>query len=271
MPVDAQQPQPLTLDEVLFRANEAVVAYLKELSSVVAEEQYEQRVMRQDGSVKRTRSMKSDYLLVRLPDDDAWMGFRDVMEVDGVAVGDRQQRLYKLFLESPGAAFSHARTIANESARYNIGAIQRNVNVPTIPLVFLHPINQHRFYFEKAGEEDIDGTPAWMIRYTEHVRPTLVRSGRMDIFARGTFWVDPVTGRVLKTELTLGDANMAARSTIVVKYRTDQALGTRVPVEMEERYDNPREKRADRIDARATYTNFRRFEVRTQETIRPPR
>ncbi len=268
--VVARQGRALTLDEVLFRANMAIIAYLKEFSSVVAQEQYEQRVVRPDGSVKRMRVTTSDYLLVRVPEDDSWMGFRDVIEVDGAAVGDRQERLYKLFLESPRVAMTEARKIANESARYNIGEIARNVNIPTMPLLFLHPLNQHRFYFEKTGEEDLGGPRVWAVRYTEHVRPTLVRSGRMDIFARGTMWIDPASGRVLKTELMLGDANTPVRTTILVTYRHDAVLGTFVPVVMEEQYDDPRNPRADRILARAAYAHFRRFEVRTQESIRPP-
>lgn len=263
--------QPLTLDELLFRANEAVTAYEKQFSSVVAEERYIQRVVRSDGGLERARTLVSDYLMIRLPGQDSWMGFRDVFEVDGKPVRDREVRLQKLFLEGLGEAMGQVAKIARESARYNIGDVQRTINLPTLPLIFLHALNQHRFYFEKAGEERVGDVQAWIVAYSEHVRPTLVRAGRGDIFARGRFWIETAGGRVIRSELILGDNNTQVRSTITVNYRPDQTLGLWVPTDMTEVYQNPRRPEADRIEATATYANFRRFQVKTEETIRPPK
>ena len=52
----------------------------------------------------RHRDLRSDFLLVKSPDTLALVPFRDVIEVDGIPVGDRQQRLAKLFLELARAA-----------------------------------------------------------------------------------------------------------------------------------------------------------------------
>lgn len=259
--------QSLDLEEVLFRANEAVVAYEKQFSSVVAQERYVQRIVRPDGTVARERVTISDFLLVRPPGAETWLGFRDVLEVDGKPVADRQKRLEQLFLEAPDQAFDRARRIAAESARYNIGRIQRTINVPILSLLFLHVLNRHRFHFEKIGEEPVDGIPTWVIRYSEHARPTIVRAGGGDVFARGTFWIDPASGQVVKSVVILGDGLIGARSTITVSFRPDQKLGVWVPAEMDEVYDNPRNPREEQIHARATYSNFRRFHVRTEERL----
>jgi len=260
--------QPLTLGEVLFRANEYVVAYQKAFASVVAEERYLQRLVEGE-EVRRTRDLRSDFLLIKVPDGDEWIGFRDVFEADGKPVRDRQERLEKLFL-SPNA-LDQARRIADESARYNLGSVRRNINVPMLSLLFLHPLHQHRFNFEKIAEETVEGVPTWVLRYSEHVRPTLVRAGRGDVFARGRFWLDPANGRVVRSELILGDLTSTIRSTITVTYRPDEKLGVWVPHHMEEIYDNPRDPADERIESDATYSNFRRFDVRVDEKITVPK
>lgn len=260
-------PQMLTLDEVLFRANEAVVAYEKHFSNVVAEERYVQRLVDRDGKVERERVTLSDFLLIRLPGAENWNGFRDVLEVDGKPIGDRQARLEKLFLESPRDAFERAKELADDSARYNIGRVPRRVTVPTLAILVLHSLNQHRFHFEKIGEERVGETQTWAIRYAEHLRPTIVRSGGVELFARGTLWIDPDSGRLARSVMILGDLNTPLQSTITVTYQPDAALGLWVPVEMEELYDNPRDPEDQQVHAVATYSNFRQFQVGPMDEI----
>jgi hypothetical protein len=262
--------QPLTLAEILFRANQYVVRYEKDLSAVVSEERYTQRIVGRHG-VKRTRELASDVLMIRTPAGENWMGFRDVFQVDGKTLGDRQDRLQKLFVDGGGIGLDQARKIADESARFNIGDIQRNFNVPTLPLEFLNPLNQHRFYFEKIDEETIEGTLTWAVRYTEHVRPTFVRTQVGDLFARGTLWIEPAEGRVVRTELTVGDFRTNVRSTLTVTYRRDDRLGLWVPAEMAEVYERTRDTGADTIRCEATYSRFRRFTVQVDEKVAPPK
>ena len=263
--------QGLTLDEVLFRAGDELIAYEKAFGSIVAEETYTQQILDASGKVKRSRRLVSDFLLVHEPEDDIWIGFRDVFEVDGKPVRDRQQRLEDLFVQAPKNAIAQAQKIAQESARYNIGDVERTVNIPTIALVFVHPLNQYRFYFEKMGDERVEAVDAWVVRFTEHVRPTLIRAGSGDVFARGTVWIDPQSGRVLRYQLLLGDLNSNVRSDITVAFRFDERLKVWTPSDMQERYDNPRRRAEDRIEGRATYSNFRRFEVKVDESIQIPK
>src|SRR5258708_2584216 len=102
----AQEP---SLDAVLKRAGAYVVEFQRQLSGVVAEEEYIQDARpaassasgpfaaRQAGML-RHRELKSDLLLVRPAGLDRWMQFRDVFEVDGQPLRDRTERLMKLFL-----------------------------------------------------------------------------------------------------------------------------------------------------------------------------
>ena len=272
--------QALTVDELLFRANESVIGFEQLFSTAVTEEQYVQRIVRADGTVVRERRVRSDLLLILLPGADRWLGFRDVFEVEGEPVRDRDQRLQNLFLgesvsphrwvSRPGPAIDQARAISRESARYNIGDVTRTINLPTVALGFLHPLTQHRFMFEKIGEESIGGRPVWVTRYSEHVQPTIVQSQGGDMFAYGRFWLDVDTGQALRTEVILGDGASNIRSTITVEFRRDESLDTWVPDTMVELYDNPSNPREDRIEATATYSNFRQFGV-TTETLAVPR
>ncbi len=261
----------VTVEDVLFRASQSLLEFEKVFSNVVAEEIYGQQVVNSSGEVRRTRQLVSDFLLVRPPGADNWFGFRDVFEVDGKLVRDRQKRLRRLFLDSPDDAMEHAIRIAEESSRYNIGGVQRNINLPTMALAVLHPLNQYRFFFEKTGEDVIDGTPAWIVRFAEHSSPTLVGAGRGDIYTRGSVWLDPEDGRLLYSDLMIGDVNSNVRSRITVKYRLEGRLGVWVPSEMHEVYDRPQRRNAPRIEGEASYSNFRTFEVQVDEIIEVPK
>ena len=70
-------------------------------------------------------------------------------------------------------------------------------------------------------------------------------------------WIDPVDGRVVRTEVRTGGKHSALRSEITVRYRLNAELGIWVPRDMKERY-----KIGDgQIEATAKYSNFQQFQV----------
>jgi hypothetical protein len=95
------------------------------------------------------------------------------------------------------------------------------------------------------------------VEFTEVRRPAIVKGRSGDVPLRGTFWVDPANGRVLRTRIEGGDRLSAVQFHVEVNYAPDARLGLLVPVEMKERYDGLDE----RVDRKATYGNYRRFEV----------
>jgi hypothetical protein len=271
------------LDELLTRAGAYVESFQRSFGSVVAEERYEQAIRRVPGS--NTTSVQrggggpietvlvSDFLLVQVP-GEGWLPFRDVFERDGKQVRDRQERLAALFLNgSSRTAFDQARAIMDEGARYNIGNVSRNINVPTLALPFLLAENRKRFSFKldsrpgrrsatrEGGDED---NPGAVIEFRETSRPTFISTtGARDLPVNGRFWVDERDGTVLQTELHAVDTSVEAH--IVVTYEPDPGTGIRVPVRMEERYRRSR----DPLEVRgvATYSRFRRFQVSTSEEL----
>ena len=281
------------LPKVLERTAAYVVEYGQAMSLVVSAEHYSQWVENPGWHPGEPRILESEYLIVRVDDD--WLGFRDVHTVDGKEVADRQDRLQTLFLRSPGTALVDARRIADESARYNVGAIQRNLNTPTMALYFLQARNQIRFKFEKKGQDVIGGVAVWKVHFKETQRPTIVKtSSGKDMPVSGTFWIDPDTGRVLKTNMAIElDTRVGVTSNLVdddtprrrggpavervqssasvtVTYKQEPRLGLLVPAEMLETYEGPRlngmsnTTGTTKINCRATYSDFRRFQTTTR-------
>ena len=68
--------------------------------------------------------------------------------------------------------------ITLESARYNLGALQRTINTPILSLVFLQLDTQSRFRFTLGKRDPSDGENVWIVDYKEEARPTLVKGAR---------------------------------------------------------------------------------------------
>ena len=263
--VSAQAPLPL--ETVVGRAFDYVERFQRDFGSMVAEERYEQ-VLRQASGFARgdtRRVLRSDFLLVNVP-GQGWTPFRDVFEVDGREVRDRQDRLTTLFLGgTTDSALDQARRIMDESARYNIGVGTRNINVPTLALMFLSPdVRGGMRFTEGRADRAADGR---VIEFTEARRPTVITTtGGRDLPARGRIWVDEATGTVTRTELQAEDTGVEA--VVTVAFQRDEALGMWVPRRMEDRF----RRRGDTAEVRgvATYTRFRRFQVSTSEDIATP-
>src|SRR5262249_42728707 len=129
--------------------------------------------------------------------------FRDVFEVDGRPVRDRDERLTRLFLNPSQKSQSQVEAIVAEGARYNIGRIARTMNTPMLPLQFLAANDQHNFSFKRAVDtkpflvaksETASGPfavpeDAWVIEYRETAKETVIHSqqGR-SIVSYGRFW-----------------------------------------------------------------------------------
>ncbi|MGH3117387.1 MAG: hypothetical protein ACRD09_10220 [Vicinamibacterales bacterium] len=264
-----------TLEEVLSRAGSYVLRFERAIPSVVAEEHYQQRlvmpVQQQSFGGRGTRpedqhqrrELKSDFLMVRSQETDLWIPFRDVFEVDGKPVRAREERLTKLLVDDSGSAYDRAWRLTEEGARYNLGPVQRTVNVPTQALQFLLPFNQLKSVFRKTGVDRIDGVTVWEVRFEEVGLPTLIRTtGGASLPASGTFWIDPSTGVVLRTMVRTKLAEF--RAEIVVSFEPHDAVDIRLPAELKEKYTG----RGYELVGTATYSRFRKFRVTTDEVVK---
>jgi hypothetical protein len=283
LPAPAEEPKLAT---VLARASAYVADFHRRLSSIVAEERYVQEskraldVGRAESQIDH-RELLSDLLLVKPDGAQAWMEFRDVFEVDGRAVRERDERLVKMFLEPSPSTREQVGKILRESARYNIGDIQRNVNTPVFPLLFLEETNRFRFKFKRTSDgkpatarpdASTDGafrvsTEVWVIAYEEKESHTMIRTDQeKDLPSKGRFWIDPESGHVLMSELVA--ENRDIRAVIDVSYQSEPLVGMLVPIEMRERYEAKR-RRYSVVEGYATYGRFRQFQVKVDEKLAP--
>ena len=283
-------PSDSSLAAVLDRAGWYLDSFVDEFENVVAEERYVQDASTNlpsftpstgRGSVgvqmpasdlvrARHRMLRSDFLLVRSPETEALVPFRDVIEVDGVQVRDREARLAKLFLDaSPAtaaAAMERAERIREEGVRYNLGSMRSTLGNPVLALGILQRSYQPRFRFALAKPDKESGPDVTIVTYRETASPAMIRGeAGLDLPAFGRLWIDTASGRVLKTELQVQQA--AIRAIVTTTFAVDQRTGIAVPQEMREQYTLAN---GNRIHMNATYGRFRRFDVTAEEDIHPP-
>jgi VWFA-related protein len=243
----------------LARLFDYAEGYERQYSMLVAEEDYRQS--HRSGRIH----LRSDFLLVMAV--DRWVSFRDVFEVDGKPVRDRDDRLKRLFLDPTPEAQARLQAVMDESARYNVGPVIRNINVPLFPLSILRTYNRLRFDFKLAREENSAGVRVWRVEYSERLRPTLVEDLQGDdVPISGWFLVDQLTGAIVETSVQASRG--PATGETLVRYRRDPVLGLWVPVQMRETFRNSGRSIGD---GQATYSNFRRFQVTTEEKIVIPK
>jgi len=268
----AQAP---SLGDVLKRSAAYVAAFHQQLSGIVAEEDYRQDTgfpaarFADAVQVGTARRLKSDLLLVKPADSTRYVELRDVFEVDGVPVRNREARLEELLQNRSAAAESQIASIIAASARYNIGTITRNINTPLMALQFLDSSRQPRLRSKHvamskpvfphrqdaaANETAVFrvSTEMWTIEYQERGGATIIRRpDGSSLPARGRFWIDPTNGSVLISELIVDGGGVNA--TVTVSYQSEPLMGFLVPIEMRESYVRS----GERITGHAVYSKFR--------------
>jgi hypothetical protein len=265
--------QTASVEELLDRATAYVDEFFDRFANVVAEEQYVQEMEfpRRANLPTQKRVLRSDFLLVTFPGLNGRMSFRDVFEVDGLTVRDTRQddRLATLFANAPQDAVQRARVITATSAQHNLAGVETD---PFIAMGYLQAVFRPRFRFRRGDDNADLGPSVRTVTFDERDRPTVLKAGAdVDLPSRGRIWIEEPTGRVVRTELLLRFKEH--RREIVTTYRWDDELEMHVLGEVRESALIPPSGGAVTIPAgtfrgTATYSRFRRFQVRTQETIR---
>ena len=253
--------QSASTNEIVSRVAQYIDEFVGRFVNVVAEERY----LQETTTPRRRRELISDFLFVKPQESKDWYQFRDVLEVDGTAVRDRDERLAELFLEgSPVTAIPAARRIAEEGARYNLVEIG-TVNQPLLGLAFLQKRYQARFRFSPGPRENDIDSDVRLISFHEWAVPTILRdnaAANLPLPVRGRAWIEESTGRVVKTEVLLGEGSFPMQ--IVTTFQFDDRLKMDVPVEMRDWYPL----QSGELQGIATYRRFRRFEVTTGEKLK---
>jgi len=268
-PVAAQDP---AVDQVVDLAGKYVVRYAEALPLLVAAENYSQWSESMDeGGRPWHRTLLDEFALVRLASGDDWTVYRDTYQVDNKRVSSATDRLQRALKAGDAAGIAEARRLSSESATYNMAPMGKGFNKPTMALFFLRPANKARYTFKKGGEASVNGIATWKIDFMETQKPTLFRSPTgNDLPIRGSFWINPEDGRVLRTQMEMeiqaatGVARNDTWASIRVTYKPDGADGVLLPSEMLENYEYLKVSTVGGKDARmrvncvATYSGYQR-------------
>jgi hypothetical protein len=264
--VASQAPPSPALADLLAKAGAYVLRFEQEFSNVVSEEIYEQRMMPTGPGQKRfalDRTLRSDFTLVQAPGGTEWLPFRDVFEVDGRPVRDREDRLSKLFLSPSPEAIQRARAIVSESNRYNVGGLSRTINVPVLAFEVLRPAAQSRFRFAAAKPDKSTGAHVDVVAFREIARPSFVKGPTGgDLPSTGRLWIDRTSGEVMKTELIID--TMVIRAEITTTFGDQPGFTIAVPLEMREEYTD---KGKPVVIGTARYSKFRKFGVEVKSDV----
>ena len=230
------------------------------------------RGLKKGGPIISRRQLLSEVLLVQTA-GKRWTGYRDVAEVDGAKVRNRDERVKDLFLSNSPDREVQFQTITDESARYNLGDFRRTLNFPTVTLSFMSSKDAWRFEFKRAKDEKLADRVTRVLTFKEKARPTLIGTpGGTEIPIEGRIWFDAETGLVVRTELRF-DRGVEKRSLVRVDFGPMPGVDVLVPVLMWEWYEGANQLGRiggdmTLVECLATYSNLRRFQVSTTETVK---
>ena len=271
VPVAAQKTPKPKEGELLARVAAYIRRYVPQLINIVAEETFEQE---RKGNPPLRRRLLSDLLLVNLPGTaNQWMIFRDVTAVDGEPVPDKSQRLVDLFVSPTGGSVEQANSIVRDGERFHLPGNVRTTN-PLFMVVVLQERYQGQLNFDVGDEAPEFGPGVRVLHVEEPVFLYSKRKGEPQLFSlaggRGRAWVDVATGSILQTEARLSSNRVAPTGIVSTTFAQNDRLGLLLPATMQTTWQDPSTRRE--VKGIATYSNYRRFEVKTNTTLElPPR
>jgi hypothetical protein len=138
------------------------------------------------------------------------------------------------------------------------------LNEPTLALHAVSSVSQSCLTYRIDGRKKVDGVETVGLRFEEpkNQQASYIFPTQGNALASGRLWVDPATGRVHRTELSLQSSTETAR--ISVSYARDPSLDLWLPTEMYDDYslaeptagmNNPNTRRS--FQNRATYSKPR--------------
>lgn len=241
---------------VVAAASAYVEGYNPKMQNVLADEVAVQRVLAPNGAELQSRTTRADFFLTYLAADTTFIAVRDVRDVDGTVVDD-PDNIRALMQRAPISRLGS--TIADKNSRFNIGAVTRTFNEPTLALLVLTKRHRERFKFDPIGTAS-GPTPRVRIRFKERDRPTLVTdTNGAPAFSSGEMTIDAATGRVEHTIVEFALKTITGR--IETTYAEDAKLKLWVPSVMRETYEAAGSGVDQTIKCVSTYTNYRKFET----------
>lgn len=234
LPATLAAQKETTAADVLRAVAGYITTHASSVSGVTLREEYTLLDV-SGGRVLNTRRISSDVVL--LDANGHLVALRDPFAVDENALRERTPRITTLLAKPSQVAWEQAQAYASESLRYFVDGLIVRLNDPTLALRFASPENQARSTFKLEGRKKIQGvdTVGLAFQETKVSQPGYILETPGNASARGKLWVEPATGRILRTELSLQSDTESAR--ITVDYKRDPDLDAWLPASMVDTYE----------------------------------
>ena len=279
-----QRPTEPSLSALLSVAGRYVAEYETSFGALVAQEIYQQSTNQPATSASRspsqpTRRITTGEVLLFDSGGAGWMIFRDIHVLDNKELTVPTVRMAALASEPTRQLLANAMRATARVSSYMIGEIPRSPATPTAALMYLRPARQGLGVFELDGMKTIDNVGVALLKFSERADARM--STADDSTTTGRFWIDPDTGRVVQTEITIASA--AYTTKVEVQYAVRPGVSFPVPVRMFETHRatvTPRGMSSASfgrtgggstqtyIDGLATYQGFQRFELKPELIVR---
>lgn len=222
--------------DVLAAATGYLEKYAPKVSGVMLQEEYAVNDF-SGGSLRSSQRLSSDLVLLNL--GGRVLAVRDAYAIDKNKLREHQPRIITLLAQPTPAAWEQVQSFPAESFRalHLPDDLIARSDDPTFALLYIKSDNQSRVTYKIDGKKKIDGVETVGLRFQETARPDasyiVLTSGKAK--AVGRLWVDPATGRVHRTELTLESATENANAE--VSYARDPSLDLWLPSQMRARFE----------------------------------
>ncbi len=275
----AQQPAPAAgvpastdVTHVVAAASQWTARFEAGLSGLLFRERYLQKTdgassaiqaMTTPGGRRDQLLLEANLFLLRADATGEFVLFRDVYKAPGRDVTDHTERLQKLLTAGTAASITQARRLSEASARYNVGNVNRTVNIPTMAFRYLEAAQIGGVQFCHAGTDTVDGLPTVMVDFEEVGTPTLVRgTAYRDVPGRGRYWIHADSGAVVRARVEFDTYDLSGRMEITLELHPE--LAAWVPKEMTEVW----RALGQRTTGLAQYDRYQRLDVSTTEAIK---
>lgn len=248
-----------TAAELLRLAQEYLTTYAPRVSGVTLEEQYTMTEV-SSGHMLTPVRLSSDLVLLNL--GGRVIALRDPFAVDSQPLRAKEPRITTLLAKPTPAAWDQAQAYVNESMVHFPLDLIVKLNEPTLALHAVAPANESRLTYKIDGRKKLDGVETVALRFDEpkNLKASYIFPTGGNALASGRLWIDPSTGRIHRTDLSLQSSIETAR--ISVTYARDPSLDLWLPTTMYDDYGTSEPTGGVNVMGVGSYNARRAFECR---------
>ena len=185
--VPTPTPTPVTLEGILTEAERQTQNYRQAFNSLLAEETKTFEEYGKDGEAKRRRTVESNFLVYQSTRNENFITeYRNVVKVDGKAVGDSGKRAEDFFekvLKSTSAD-AELEKIVEESTRYDKTLNISGFTLYQSPILAAHI--RPALDFRLNGEETFNGRKVYVVDYRQKAKSPYI------LFNQPTAYTDKI-------------------------------------------------------------------------------